>query len=414
MRILLVAPMLPQADGAGAIPLLLHTQLGALRERHAVTLVAGLGDEPGEAGALAALRADGVDLHVADRRRPAPGPARRRRQRQLAGTWLRRGWPWRTVWFAAPAAQEVLDRLGATRTFDVVVVEDSAMGVLTLPRGVPAVLTEHEVRRPRPPARPAGPVRDLPRAVLHEADWRRWRTFQPAVWRRFDRIQVFGPRDADAIAALAPDVAARVRVNPFGLTLPPAPDPAREDPDLVLFVGNFTHPPNRDAARWLARDIMPLVRELRPRARLRIVGTAPPADVLGLAGPHVEVVPDAPDVTPHLAAAAVVLAPIRTGGGMRMKVLHALAAGRPVVTTPRGAEGFTPQGGELPLLVAEDAAGLAAATAALLGDPARRRALGAAGRAHAIAQHGPAAWAARLEAVYAEARDLPQEARADV
>jgi glycosyltransferase involved in cell wall biosynthesis len=405
MRILLLTSMVPQANGTGAIPILLYAELIALAERHDVTLVTAAGDEPGETAAAAALADAGFDVHVADRRRPPPGIDRWRRRWRLAATWARGRWPWRTVWFADPGVQTLIDRLAATRRFDVVVVEDSPMSVFRVPRGVPTVLTEHEVRRPRTINWRAGPPRQWLRSAFRELDWRRWERFQRESWRRFDRVQVFTDRDASAIAELAPEVADRVRVNPFGLVLPPAPDPAREVPGTVLFVGNFAHSPNRDAAVWLALEIMPAVRARCPLARLRVVGNAPPRAVLDLAGPGVEVVADATSVEPHMAAASVVVAPVRTGGGMRMKVLEALATGKAVVTTARGAEGFNSLEADPPLVIAEGSEEIAAATTALLEDAPRRLALGRRARAFAERHHSTAAWRARLEAVCDEARE---------
>jgi glycosyltransferase involved in cell wall biosynthesis len=404
VRVLLVAPVPPIADGGGAIPVLLHAELVGLRRRHEVTLVTAVGDEPGEAEAVEQLRAGG-DVHVVDRRRPPPGRRRCRRQARMATAWARGRWPWRTVWFADPGFQRVLDRLAEERDFDVVAVEDSAMSVFRYPAGVPLVYTHHEVLRARPVDWHPGPPRGWPGWAFGELDWRRWPSFQVATWRRFDRVQVFTRRDAETLSKLAPEVAGRVRVNPFGIELPPAADPAAEEQGLVLFVGNFAHPPNRDAATWLAGEIMPVVRARVPGARLRIVGTAPPASVRELADAHTQVVADAPDVLPHLAAAAVVMAPVRTGGGMRMKVLHAMACGRAVVTTGRGTEGFTGFAGPPPLAVAEGTPAIAAATAALLEDDEERRRLGACAREFCEAHFTPEAWAERLTAVYEEARE---------
>jgi glycosyltransferase involved in cell wall biosynthesis len=403
MRILLVVPVPPQADGGGAIPVLLEAELRGLRGRHEVTLVTALGDEPGEAEAVARLR-EGGEVHVADRRRPPPGGKRRRRQLRMAAAWARGRWPWRTVWYADPGIQRIVDRLGAEREFDLVAVEDSAMSAFRYPAGVATVFTHHEVLRPRPVDwRPGAPPR-WPGWAFGELDWHRWPRFQAEAWRRFDLVQVFSRRDAEAIAELAPDAAGRVRVDPFGLVLPPPADPSREVPGTILFVGAFHHPPNRDAAIWLAREILPAVLERAPQARLRIVGSAPPPEVLGLAGPQVEVVADAPSVQPHTEAAAVVMAPVRTGGGMRMKVLQAMAAGKAVVTTPRGTEGYTGFGTEPPLAVGESSEEIAAATAALLEDDAARRKLGERAREFAERHHSPEAWAERQTAVFEEAR----------
>jgi glycosyltransferase involved in cell wall biosynthesis len=402
MKILLVVPVPPAAEGGGAIPVLLQAELLGLKERHEVTLVIAVGDEPGEAEAVRRLEGE-VEVHAADRRRPPPGAARRRRQLQMAGAWARGRWPWRTVWYAAPEIQRVLDRLGAERRFDVVAIEDSAMSVFRYPAGVPTVFTHHEVLRPRPVDWHAGPPRNWAAWAFGELDWRRWARFQPQAWRRFDLVQVFSRRDAEQVAELAPDVAPRVRVDPFGLVLPEPADRAREAPGTILFVGAFHHPPNRDAAIWLAREILPAVLVRWPQARLRIVGSGPTPEVRALAGPNVEVVADAPSVLPHLEEAAVVMAPVRTGGGMRMKVLQAMAAGKAVVTTPRGTEGYTGFGEEPPLAVGESEEEIAAATAALLADDGERRRLGDRARDFAERHHSPEAWAERQTAVFAEA-----------
>jgi glycosyltransferase involved in cell wall biosynthesis len=411
MRILLVTPVVPQRDGNWAIPVVLYAQLLGLIERHDVTLVTAVGDEPGEAEAAAVLAREhpDLDLHVVDRSRPRAGPRRWRRQARMAAGWIRSGRPWRTVWYADPGFQAVLDQLAATRAFDVAAVEDNALSVFRLPEGVPAVFTHNEVLRPRPVDWRPGAPRHWPRWAFGELDWRRWPGFQRAAWQRFDRVQVFSGRDAETIGELAPEIAARVRVNPFGLVVPAPADPAREMPSMVLFFGNFAHPPNRDAALWLAGEIMPAVRRLHSGARLRIVGTAPTAEVRDLAGPQVEVIADAESVEPHLEAAAVVLAPVRTGGGMRMKVLQALACGKAVVTTRRGAEGYDRFEAEPPLVVADEAPEIAAATAALLEDGSRRRELGRSARAFAQRHYSPQAWAERLELVYEEAREARVE-----
>jgi glycosyltransferase involved in cell wall biosynthesis len=401
MRILMVAPMPPDPDGAGAIPILLHAQLIGLRERNEVTLVSAIGDEPGEAAA-ARLADSGFDAHFADRRRPATALARWRRRLRLLRAWLG-GTPWRAAWFAAPGIQEVLDRLGADREFDLVVVEDSAMSGFRLPAGVPSILTEHEVLRPRQVHRPPRRLAGWAGWAFSELDWRKRPPFQHAAWSRFDRVLAFGSRDAAAIAELAPAVADRIRICPFGVELPPPADPGQERSGQVLFVGNFTHQPNRDAALWLAQEIMPTVRARQPEARLEIVGANPPPEIVALAEPGIDVLADVPCVDPHMATAAVVVAPVRTGGGMRMKVLQALAAGKALVTTNRGGEGFDCFAEPPPLAIAEEGGAFAEEVAALLTDPELRGELGRRARTFAEAHCSPSAWATRLQSVYEEA-----------
>jgi glycosyltransferase involved in cell wall biosynthesis len=400
MRILLVVPMVPQADGLGAIPKLLHAQLLGLSRDHDVTVVGTFGELPGQAEAAASLAEQGIDAHFADRRRSGSAARRWQVRLALAGRWASRPWPWRAVSLSA-GLQAVLDEATAGREFDVVSVEDGSLSVLRLPEGVPVVLTEHEVGR----AAPNGP--------LHRVDWKRWGRFQRRAWGTAALVQVYSRADATRIEEIAPDVAPRLRVDPFGMALPAIADPALEQPDTLLFAGTFTHPPNRDAALWLATEIMPAVRARRPEAVLRIVGTVPPREILALVRPGVEVLADAPSIEPHLAAASVVIAPVRSGGGMRLKVLEALAAGRAVVTTSLGTAGFTELDREPPISVADTAEEMAAATAALLEDPGRRRALGSRARELAERHYSPEAWATRLGAVYKEAQAMPGNPESD-
>lgn len=412
MKILIVAPMPPQPSGAGAIPILLDAQLSGLSERSEVTFVSPVGDEPGEAEAAAKLIDSGLDAHFADRRQPRSARRRWRRRARMAGGWAFGGRPWRAIWFADPGIQAILDRLAASHRFDVAVIEDSAMSGYRLPAGVPSLLTEHEVLRPRPlDWRLGANPGNWPGRLFTELDWRKRPPFQRASWRGADRVIAFGHRDAAAIAALAPEVANRVRVSPFGLELPALADPSSIEPNNLLFVGNFSHQPNRDAAGWLAREIMPALLARQPSARLRIVGSSAPPEVLALSDSAIEVVPDAPSVEPHLAAAAVVVAPVRTGGGMRMKVLQALAAGKAVVTTGRGSEGFDCFDEKPPLAIADEAGDFAAAIAALLDEPAQRRELAERARGFATRHFAPTAWAKRLEAIYAEARSSHAEGK---
>ena len=404
MRILVVAPMPASATAHGAIPRVLHALLTGLGRRHEVTVAVVAGPEEAELAAVEALQASGVDVHAACRHEPRDMSERWERRRRLAGGWLRGRLPWRSVWYHEPGMQPILDRLLAEHRFDVIAVEDSAAAVYRFGHTVPTVYTEHEVRQPRRIRLPGGPPSRWPRGLLSELDWSRWPSFQRSTWARFDLVQTFTDRDAAAIRTLAPEIAERVRVNPFGIELPeplpPSPPSSRE----LVFVGNFTHPPNVDGALWLGTEIMPGLRARGVQARLSLIGPAPPPAVEALAGEDIRVLGAVPDLRSFLGPAAVVLAPLRTGGGMRMKVLEALALGRAVVTTRRGADGLDGHGVP-PLVVADTAGEVVQATAELLADPAARERLGADARRFVADFYSPDPYARRLERVYEEARE---------
>jgi glycosyltransferase involved in cell wall biosynthesis len=125
-----------------------------------------------------------------------------------------------------------------------------------------------------------------------------------------------------------------------------------------------------------------------PEAELLLVGRDPGPALTGLAQPGITVTGSVPDVRPWLAQARVALAPLRAGGGTRLKILEALDAGRPVVATSVGAEGLESLAGR-GLTIADEPAGMAARIAALLTAPGEAVAAGRAGN-EAVA--GAFAW----------------------
>src|SRR5688500_1033310 len=114
MKILMVTPMPPQTIATtGAIPVLIHAELTGLLPRHSITLVTAAGPDPTELDALEHTRTMVVDVQAI--RRTAPrGLKRWERRWRLASTWLRGIYPWRTVWYAEPGVQQIIDRLLAT------------------------------------------------------------------------------------------------------------------------------------------------------------------------------------------------------------------------------------------------------------------------------------------------------------
>ena len=140
----------------------------------------------------------------------------------------------------------------------------------------------------------------------------------------------------------------------------------RTGPPVVLFLGTMSWGPNAAAARFLAAEVMPELRRQVPDARLLVVGRGPPADLTSDAAAGVEVTGGVPDVTPYLRRASVMAVPLDAGGGTRLKILEAFAAGLPVVSTAVGAEGIDATPGEH--LVRAERPDFARAVADLLGN----------------------------------------------
>lgn len=148
----------------------------------------------------------------------------------------------------------------------------------------------------------------------------------------------------------------------------------------LLFVACFGHPPNEDAAEWLVHEILPRIQCRLPDTRLHLVGSLPTDRVLALAAPDVLVKSNvsASELAAHYGAASVVIAPMRFGAGVKLKVVEAMAKGVPVVTTSVGVQGLP--GVEGCVHVADDADALAEAVVTLLMQPSLARHAGALGR----------------------------------
>jgi glycosyltransferase involved in cell wall biosynthesis len=117
--------------------------------------------------------------------------------------------------------------------------------------------------------------------------------------------------------------------------------------DELLFIGVIGYPPNSDAVLYFCKSILPIIRRVVPEIRLMLVGDAPPAEIRALASAADIVVTGAvDDPVPYYARARVCVVPLRAGGGTRLKILEAMALGRPVVTTSIGCEGLAVADGE--------------------------------------------------------------------
>ncbi|MFL5617309.1 MAG: glycosyltransferase family 4 protein [Gemmatimonadaceae bacterium] len=401
MRILLVTPSPPAPDAPSAVPVVAWAQLRALSERHTVTVVTIAGPDPRELEALERLRASGFDARAVERR-DATVVDRIARWMRNAARWALLRRPMYVVWHHEPALQRLLDALCREQELDVVHVNDNAMAGYTFDTRAPKLLVEIEARAPRA-IDWAGWLRgNWYRGIMDEADWHWWPRHQRRVWRAFDRIELFTQRDVETVTRLAPDLAPRLHVNPFGIELPAVADSSLEEEGTIAFVGTYTHAPNVDAARWLALEVMPQLRARLSRVQLHLYGGDPRGALTDLARDDVRVHGWVPAIEPAIARAAVIAAPVRVGGGQRMKVLQAMAMAKAIVTTPRGADGIVYDDTAPPVAIAESAEMVAARIAELLADPARRRALGACARATAEAHHNAGAYGARLEAAYAE------------
>jgi glycosyltransferase involved in cell wall biosynthesis len=223
---------------------------------------------------------------------------------------------------------------------------------------------------------------------LRRIAWRRTRSSEQRWLPHFDGIVTMSDEEAVVLEQLVqsplPPIFAIGNGADTAELAEIGPDPGE---GIVLFTGTMMFPPNTNGALWLGREVWPRVLSKVPDARLKIVGRRPPQSVLLLSGSGaIEVTADVPDMKPYFAEADVCLLPMLEGGGTRLKLTEAMAAGRAVVSTTNGATGVDVTDGE-ELLIADDPQDFADAIVRLLGDRELRAQLGAVGRKKVVEQY---------------------------
>jgi glycosyltransferase involved in cell wall biosynthesis len=352
LRILFLLPFAPRTDARHGGRALAHV-LAALAPRHEIRVLHLRSSAEGPADDLIRTRG-GVVEEISVSPLPASPAGRTLRAVRVIASLLR-GRPLQVFDFDSRRFAARVRVAAADWQPDIVHIELEAMAqYLSSLDGSRAarVLAAHE-----PSATTAREVFDASRGadrLLRFLDLRAWEKFSRRALPRVDRILVFTDQDARALERFAPGVPATV--IPLRVPAPSEPlDPVGVDPPTALFVGGFGHAPNVDAAERLATAIFPTVHANLPDVVLEIVGDKPPHAVRALARDGVRVAGAVPDVTPYLDRAAVFIAPVRVGGGMRLKVIEALAAGKAVVASPLAVRGLDVRDGEHVLLAETDA-----------------------------------------------------------
>jgi glycosyltransferase involved in cell wall biosynthesis len=367
MRILLVYPYLPHPDVSHGSGRLLLSLLRLWREKAQITLVCGY--RPHEAKHVEAARSLVHELVPVSRPLrsdlSAMGRAMESARTALLGV-MRRD-PIHVTKLDRVAFREAIRKARARTRFDVAQVELAGLSrcVAEL-SGLPAILFDHEAG-----VASGGDLSSDPRSLR----------YIQAIYPRFTLVGTLCREDAVELAAVLPRP--EVVVRRPGVIASPPPRTARPPAGTtVLFFGSPDHLPNRDALEWLASSIWPAVVARTPGARCVVTGgVAAPRLARLLAAAGIENKGFVPDLDAELANAAVVVAPVRLGRGVRMKNLEALAAGRPLVTTTLGGRGLDLENGKH-ALVADGASDFAGAVSRLVDDGALAARIGGAARAH--------------------------------
>jgi glycosyltransferase involved in cell wall biosynthesis len=227
------------------------------------------------------------------------------------------------------------------------------------------------------------PVRRL--LLAHLA--RRLRAFEIDARNAPDAIVPVTAEDAETYRRLGTTVP--IHVAPVGLETARVPDRSGEgERGTLVFLGALDWRPNLEGIRWFLDRVWPAIQRAVPRARLVVGGSNPPAGLeKSLSGEGVTCVGRVPDAHAFFASGAAMIVPLLSGGGMRVKILEAMALGVPVVSTRLGATGIEARDG-VEIRLADEPDLMAAACIELLSDPTGAVELGRAGRRTVLARFG--------------------------
>lgn len=214
-----------------------------------------------------------------------------------------------------------------------------------------------------------------------EREWRLMKRYEGAVCRTFDAVLAVSEADKTALQEASNGqgnlMVAPIAVDPEEVQLIPRVPQA----DHILHIGTMFWPPNVDGVLWFLREIYPIIQRARPGVHFDIVGARPPKEIIefGHRQEGVTVTGYVKEPGEYLKKTGVMVVPLLAGGGMRVKILEALAEGLPIVTTSIGCEGIAVENGRH-LLVADSPQEFAQATLRLLEDRAFANTLARNGR----------------------------------
>jgi len=309
------------------------------------------------------------------------------------------------------AFQERINQTIKREPFDIVQVEFAQMGIYEWPRLAKSpvfVLDEHNIEYDivkRTAQAEGGAVRKIYSAL----NWRKVRAEEIDTWRRFDGVALTSARDEELLKLDVPN--ARTVVAPNAVDLEAFfPNDTPIEPNTLLFLGAMDYHPNIEGIEYFLEEVFPEILKRKPDVKVLIVGRNPTKTMLAKQSEHVHFTGYVDDPRTYLDRAAIVIVPLRIGGGTRFKIVEAMAKGKPIVSTSIGAEGLDAKHEEH-LLLADSSAEFVMQTCRLLDDAGLASRLGKSGRAFAETRYGWHAVIEKLERFYSsllEQRGTPQ------
>ncbi|MFN7981777.1 MAG: glycosyltransferase [Vicinamibacterales bacterium] len=368
MRILIVSPELPYPPAWG-FAIRVSRVLALLSRNHTVSLLSYARD--GDDDKVRALAATCHSVHTV--REPADS-SMAKRVGQLKS--MLSSASYHGSYLFTDEMQRKLDELTSKEQFDVIQVETSQMATFRFDPRAALAIVEHDIVYELL-GRMATSERSVLRRAYNSAEARKFKREEIERWKQASACIVTSSREVPIVRAAG--ISVPVLVAPNGVDVEYfSPSQQDVEPDTLVMTGLMRYRPNIDAAAFFVSEVFPQILAARPNARIFIVGGDPPEEVTKLASDRVIVTGGVPDVRPYVHRAAVVVVPLRMGGGTRLKVLEGLSMKKAMVSTSIGCEGIDVED-QKHLLIRDDADSFAKGVLQLLDNPATGAALASEG-----------------------------------
>ncbi|MBI3580373.1 MAG: glycosyltransferase [Ignavibacteriales bacterium] len=284
--------------------------------------------------------------------------------------------------FANPEMKRMLEEEVGSGKYDLIQFEYLEMGYLarTIKRcNIPMLLTNHEVQHAALSRRLGQNALSFLERIEIRYEWMKMLRFETRIASLFDAVVTFTDEDAKALRDYKPRLPVHVHNLGVDVSFFSSYNATISESQSLIFVGYYRHYPNEDAMKYFCKEILPLIRQKAPTVKLYIVGSEPTQFVRQLDnGTSIIVTGTVEDIRPYIAQAAVYIAPLRFGAGMRGKILEAWAMKKPVVATSVAAAGLHVYDGNN-ILIADTPNDFAAQVLQLLNDQQLRERLGEGG-----------------------------------
>ena len=336
MKILFLTPYVPYPLNNGGL-IRVHHMMVNLGSKHDVTVICMEPDNDAQAQGIQVIEDTGITIETV--------PVARNQKKELKRIYqllsLVSTKPYQYKQYHSVAMQNAITRHLKEGGYDLLLVEFSQMGYYQLDTDIPSFVDQHNVEYEimhRTFETEKNPLRKL----LAYSEWKKFYKQEIENCEKFTACLTTSIRDAEILQQRSPDMECHVIPNGVDSEFFKSNTATDFDPNMVLFTGTISYYPNTEGILWFYKNIWPLIKEKNPLATFCIAGKSPPPEVQAIADSDESVTATGmvDDMRDYYNKAAVVVVPLRVGGGTRLKILEGMAMSKAIISTSVGAEGI--------------------------------------------------------------------------